>query len=344
MTVETPPVATKTRARVRWGRVLLLALLVLGIIVGAFTAWAMGGSGGGQEVVVVVEEGASASQIATLLASKGVVRSAFMFRMVARVRGVGTDLRQGAYTMAEGMGVSAAIDTLLQGVPEKVERFTIPEGKTVIEIAEIIGRRTHISEDEFLAAARSGRHRIDLLPPGQDNVEGLLFPETYEIGLDATADEVVARLLRQFEIETAELDFSRAGRLGITAYEAVIIASMIEREARVADERRLISSVIYNRLRRPQRLEIDATVQYVILHRDGQYKHPLTFADYEIDSPYNTYQIDGVPPTPIASPGLASLRAALDPARTPYYYYRLANERGEHCFNETFEAHSRGCP
>ena len=324
---------------------LVLAALALGVIGTAWVAgygiWAMGGSGEGTPVQIVVEEGESGATIAAQLAEKDVIRSAFVFRLIARVRGVGSDLKPGAYEMRTGLGINGAIEQLLEGVPEETIRFTVPEGKTMIEIADIVGRDTHVSEQEFLRAARSGDHRLPIMPRRVNDLEGLLFPKTYEVRLEATAGDLVELMLAQFEKEVARLNFAKAQRLGVTPYEAVIVASLIEREAKVQRDRARIASVIYNRLARPMRLQIDATVQYAILLETGSYKLPLTQDDYTaVRSPYNTYQIDGLPPGPIASPGIASLKAALNPADTDFYFYRARAGETAHCFSRDEAGHA----
>lgn len=332
--IEAPPAPSPPR-RARGRRVALAVILLILLAVGAAAAWASWASGGGaagEPVRVIIPEGANANEIAAILADHDVVRSSFLFRIVVRFRGVGGELKPGAYDLRTNLGVSGAIDALLEGVPLKVFRFTIPEGKTVVEIADIVARATPIKRAAFLREARSGEHVPDLLPEGVTSLEGLLFPKTYEIVEESTAADVVSLLVSQFEAETASLDFRKARRLGVTPYDIVIIASLIEREAKVDDERPLVASVIYNRLERPMRLEIDATIQYEYILRTGEPKYPLTFDDYELDWPYNTYQIDGLPPGPIASPGLASLRAALNPADTDYYFYKLSSDGREHCF------------
>jgi UPF0755 protein len=293
----------------------------------------MGGTGHGTPVRVIIPEGASGSEIASILQRAHVVRSGFVFRLIARLRGVSTDLKPGAYDLTTGMGVTKALDTLRNGVPLKVFHFTIPEGKTIPEIAAIVANHTRISAASFLQAVHSGRHRLPIMPAQSTNLEGLLFPKTYEIVEKTTADDLVELMLHQFTIDTAGLDFSRATRLKITPYQVVIVASLIEREAKVERDRPLIASVIYNRLARPMRLQIDATVEYAILLQTGHYKYPLTTQDYtDVVSPFNTYRIDGLPPGPIASPGLASLTAALNPANTNYYYYVLTSDQRSHCF------------
>lgn len=342
---QPPPPPAPPRKRRRWLKVLvilvLLGLLALGGAT-AFFIWGMGGSDAGQEVTVEIPEGASGSQIASILEDEEVIRSALVFRIIARMRGVDTGLRPGVYEMRTELGVDGVISLLEQGVKPDFVRFTVPEGKTVVEIARIVADATHITEDAFLEAARSGEHRLPLLPRRRDDLEGLLFPKTYDITDDMSAGEVIELMLGQFRRETDVLDFSKAEALGVSPYEIVIIASLIEREAKVQKDRPLISSVLYNRLARPMRLQIDATVQYAILLETGSYKQPLTREDYtRWRSPYNTYLNDGLPPGPIASPGLASIEAALNPADTDFFFYRLSGDGQSHCFSRDTAGHAR---
>lgn len=343
--VEPPPPAPprKRRRVLRW----LVAIMVVGALaagagVGYFL-WGIGGDDQGAAVTVEIPQGASGAQIATILEDNEVIRSSLVFRLVARLRNVDTGLRPGVYEMRTGLGVEGVIDLLQQGIEPEFVRITIPEGRTVVEIARIVAQGTHISEDDFLEAARSGSHRISIMPRGSRNLEGLLFPKTYDVTDEMNAGDVIERMLAQFERETAELEVQASARaLDITAYEAVIIASLIEREAKVQQDRPLISSVIYNRLARPMRLQIDATVQYAILRQTGSYEANLTQDHYtSVRSPYNTYLIDGLPPGPIASPGLASIRAALNPADTDYYFYRLSGDGQSHCFSRDVAGHAR---
>jgi UPF0755 protein len=348
MTTVTPPVAEeqvpepprRRKARLTPLGKLVVFLLVILLPMGAFAGYVMnvsGGSGGeGREVSVVIARGASASTIATQLERAGVIEAAWVFRLYARFRG-SSNLKPGEYVFRQGMSYSAVFALLEKGPKVEFTRVTIPEGKTVRETAEILERVAGIPASAFLAEATSGTHEIPILPAKAKNLEGALFPKTYDLRKGVTAGGVLDLLLGQFENETESLDWSNARELGVTPYEALIIASMIEREARVPQDRAKISRVIYNRLARPMRLQIDATVQYGIYLETGSYKHPLLVEDYQFPSPYNTYRIDGLPPAPIASPGLASIEAALNPADGKWLYYVLINDKGEHGFAETYD-------
>ena len=298
--------------------------------------WATGTPGGpARAVPIEVPSGATIAEISELLEEKGVVRSAFAFRLVARLRGA-PSIQAGRYELQTNMRPEAALEILDGGpIPEETVTLTIPEGLRVDQVAERVAEVLPVTAKEFLAAAESRRHALPPYLPKRRarSLEGFLFPKTYELPATADADAVIERLLAQFEEEVSGLDWERAERLGLSPYEIVIVASLIEREARVDEDRRKISSVIYNRIEQGMRLQIDATVQYAL----PEHKARLTYADYEYPSPYNTYLNDGLPPTPIASPGLASIEAALRPAKTNYLFYILVDDDGRHAFTESYD-------
>lgn len=335
---EPPPSGRSPRRRaiVR----LLMFFCVLAVLFGGLGIYVLNASRGtteeGKLVSVFIEPGSSAGQIATQLERRDIIKAAWLFKIVARLNGRAGTLKPGEYNLRTGMSYGEVLDVLAAGPTIVATNVTIPEGKTVTEIARIIGEKTHVSAEAFLAAARSRRHS-HWMRPGSHNLEGLLFPKTYRIRDEATADDIVQMMLDQFTAETKGLDFAKPPIKGITPYQLIVIASMIEREAKVPQDRAKIAAVIYNRLRRPMRLQIDATVQYAYLLKTGKYKNPLTTDDYKFSSPYNTYQIDGIPPAPIASPGLASIKAALNPANVDYLYYVLIKPNGEHGFARTYE-------
>jgi UPF0755 protein len=320
---------------------LVVFLLIILLPMGAFAGYvlnAAGGSGGtGEEVSVVIEPGASASTIAAQLERAGVIDAAWAFRLYARVRGSAGSLKPGEYVFRKGMGYSTVFALLEKGPAIEFTRVTLAEGKTVRETAAILERVAGIPATEFIAEVTNGKHALSFMPKNSKNLEGTLFPKTYDLIEGITVPEVVELLHGQFEKETAGLSWDNAEKLGVSRYQILIIASMIEREARVPQDRAKVSRVIHNRLAKPMRLQIDATVQYGIYLKTGAYKQPLLIEDYQFSSPYNTYLIDALPPAPIASPGLASIDAALNPANGKWLYYVLINENGEHGFAETYE-------
>jgi UPF0755 protein len=284
-------------------------------------------------VTIVVPKGASASQIASMLAKDHVISNAWLFRVMAHFDGRDADLQPGIYHLRTNMSYKAVLDALAAGPVIKLERFTIPEGFTISEIVDVVRKKTSLSAAKFQAEIGSGKYRLPIMPAGSKNLEGLLFPKTYDVREGSTEGQLVQAMLNQFTEETTGLNMKAIK--GITPYQIVIVASMIEREAKVPQDRAKIAGVIYNRLARHMKLEIDATVEYSILQKTGSYKFPLTYADYNIASPYNTYQIPALPPAPIASPGLASIQAALNPAKFNALYYVVCDPSGAHAFADT---------
>lgn len=319
--------------------VLVVAVLVL--CVPMFGVWRVffttsGEVAAGQPVQVEIPPGADTAAIASVLADAGVIGNAAMFRLRARLEGVDGKLRSGVYDLETGMDHDAIVEELLAGPPISYTTVTIPEGFTVELIAERLEDEAGIPADEFTALALGQADVFEADHPYlsaayEGSLEGYLFPETYRIVEDATAADVIGMMLDQFDAEFATVDPPAAG--GFSVHEIVTIASMIEREARIADERPLVSSVIHNRLARNMKLEIDATIEYVIKKNRPR----LLNSDLRVDSPFNTYRYAGLPPGPIASPGLASLQAAAAPADTDYLYYVLTSADGSHTFTETYE-------
>jgi len=218
--------------------------------------------------------------------------------------------------------------------PVKTYKVVIPEGFTVNQTAERFEEATggRITAADFLAQAKA-THPYSFLKDSKNGSEGFLFPKTYEVTANTTAAQAVNMMLKQYSKETSGLDWSRAAALGITPYQAVIVASMIEREVKLPTERPVVASVIYNRLAKKMKLGICATVEYSL----GHWKPVLTDADLKVDSPYNTYKIDGLPPGPICSPGFESIRAALYPDATNYLYYILTSPaEGKHSFTADY--------
>jgi len=284
-----------------------------------------------QTVHVVIQEGATSSQIAETLHDNGVITSPLLFRFLTWLKGKGGDFKAGDYVFNKGIHYAEAF-SILEAGPNYQAKFTIPEGLTVDQAASRIAQATTITPDDFKAAAESGDYNVEYIPrENQDNLEGFFFPKTYNVAVDVSARQVVGMLLNQFKSETANLDWSKAEALGISPYEVVITASLIEREAAIDDERPLIAAVIFNRLKKDMLLQIDATVQYAL----PEWKDVLSYSDLKIDSPYNTYLHKGLPPAPICSPGHASIEAALNPAEVDYLYY-LAVGNGRHFFTADY--------
>jgi UPF0755 protein len=289
----------------------------------------------GPEVRVTVESGQTLSEIAATLEHAGVVRHAFPFTEYAKKVGHTTDLKPGVYVLHKNETYDVIIAKLVAGVKPATMKVTIPEGFTVRQTAVLLGQKiAGFDASEYLNIAlqhppafKLGGYRRGTM------LEGLLFPATYEVLPAITPAQFVGKQLTAFTATFAGIDLSRAGKANLSPYDVAIIASMVEREARVPEERPLVAAVIWNRLRLHMPLQIDATVEYAL----PTYKKVLTYQDLKIRSPYNTYLHTGLPPTPIANPGAASLAAAADPGKVGYLYYVARNDgSGRHYFSSTY--------
>jgi uncharacterized YceG family protein len=334
---ESPPSATGRPGR---GRVVpavvggLLIVFVSWFLLSLFQPFKGDGEG---EVRVVVPTGAGVGEIADLLAEKEVVSSAFFFEARATVTGRRGDLKPGSYTLRRDMSNGAALDALGAGPPPNIVTLTIPEGRSRREIAPTIGDQL---EGDYLAATQRSRA---LDPREYDaenarNLEGFLFPATYELKRGRPVKELVQQQLSAFRGEFEQVDLRFAHRKNLTDYDVLIIASMVEREASLPRERPVIASVIYNRLHEGMPLGIDATLRFAL----NQWERPLTQSELASPSPYNTRSTPGLPPGPIGNPGIASIRAAARPARTGYLFFVVKpGGNGAHAFARTDAEHQR---
>lgn len=334
----------------RFGRfvVLLLGLLVMfGIIAGAIALWVNNRidppGDPGAEVAVEVPDGATTSNIAELLEAEGVISDSTLFGYYVRWKSVGP-FQAGSYTFHENSAMGDAVE-VLEGGPAAIEvrTITVPEGLIIPEIVAAISEADpELTAEELNTAIASGTIRSAYQPAESVSLEGLLFPDTYEVAADDDATAVLTRMVGQLDEVAGELGIdTKAPALGLTAYEAIIVASLIEEEARVAEERPMIARVIYNRLEQGIPLGIDATSAYEAILAGRE----RTELDFESESPYNTRRIAGLPPTPIAAPGRASIEAALNPAEGPWIYYVLTDET-HHFFTDSaaeFEEAKQRC-
>ena len=297
--------------------------------------------GAKRPLTFTVEEGATGQEVVDELHERGVIPcGGFVGSLLLRGTGEADRIRAGEYQLTTGLSLEQAITILTTPPPEvPTVELVVPEGYRLTQIADEVEDDLGIPARRFLAEVTSGRYTLPpYLPESAESPEGFLFPKSYEfVEKGLTARAVARRMLEQFGREAAKLPFDRVEGLDVSAYQLVIIASMIEEEARVQKDRPLIAGVIYNRLRLGMALGIDATLLYDDPTPDGQ----LSSSDLESNSPYNTRIHVGLPPTPIASPGLASLRAALTPAHTDYLYYVLCGADGHHRFAKTNAEHVR---
>jgi UPF0755 protein len=291
----------------------------------------------GASTRVVIPQGASALRVAEILQEQGVVSSAAGFLDAVDAQGASTRLQPGTYELAAGQDYPSIIDKLTKGDVSPELKLTIPEGLAIEQTALRLKEQGRLNGDEYATLAR--RPLDFTVPPVGGSVpqvtslEGLLFPSTYALGETYGPAELIAEQLTAFADHTSGLPWSRAKELGITPYQAVIVASMVEKEASVPDERAKVAAVIYNRLAKKMPLQIDATTRYALKKWTG----PLTESDLATSSPYNTRSKPGLPPGPIASPGVAALEAALTPASVDYLYYVLVDKEGHHFFTASYQ-------
>jgi len=341
-----PPPGDASRKYILLGAVVLGAVVLVGLFFGARFAASLVGDGSsdvvaGQPVEVVIAPGTPATSIYVILDEAGVARASEI-RAAARKAGVEDQLQAGVYSLTTDMDAADVVRELLAG-GAAVDKgtFTVIEGWTIERILKELGDQTEFTEAEFRAALETGTVTSPLLPDTTATIsntsrwEGLLFPAKYKISGSSTPVTILQGMSDEMVIRLDTVDWSRIGELEISRYEALVVASLIQREAGIDSDRPLISSVIHNRLQVDMRLQIDATVVYAVGNVNGR----VTAEDLKVPSPYNTYRVDGLPPTPIGTVQISSVDAAVDPADTDYYFYVLADEDGSHAFATTYEEH-----
>lgn len=288
-------------------------------------------------VTVEIPSGMGATQVGKLLEENGVIESSSAFVDLVKARGSEDKLKPGLYSLPRGEQLIVVVQRLEEGADIPGEKLTIPEGLAASQTAALLDDKGEIPGRSYIALA--GQPEEFTLPevggttPDVDSLEGLLFPSTYYLLSDTGAEDLINAQLSAFVDKTEDLPWENADELGVTPYEVVIIASLIEKEASVPEERSQVAAVIYNRLREDMTLGIDATVRYAVDKWTGD----LTQSDLEVDSPYNTRVYKGLPPAPIASPGVAALEAALEPADVDYLYYVLMDSEGNHFFTSSYD-------
>jgi UPF0755 protein len=331
----------RKRMRVR----LVVGVVAVLMIVGAAIRSSFQPVGEGRPVVTVqVERGYGVAGIGEALAQSGVIRSALAFQVYVRWHGAGSRLRAGRYALSGSMSLARILRTLEQGPGHSGGgrlSVTVPEGFTLAQIAEALeakGICDATAFREFAARPDSWTGpwtRFDIgfaLPHA--TLEGYLYPDTYDFLPHTTPEEIAREMVLNFSRRFARPKEQEIAASGHSLHEVVTLASLIEREARGAADRPRIAGVLENRLKKGMKLEIDATVLYAL----GHHKDRVYYKDLEVDSPYNTYRNAGLPPGPIASPGMAALEAALHPEANDFLYY-VAQKSGAHIFSRTLAEH-----
>jgi len=292
-----------------------------------------------ENILIEINKGASAQQIVDILYMHGLIKSRLIFRAYIHLTETDQKLQAGYYYLNRSMDMFDIIDQLKKG-GNAVYKVTIPEGFTVQQVIERLAEKSKNNLEAYTEVLEDHRFEYTFIPEESDRLlyklEGYLYPNTYTIPLGFNAAETIYVILHSFKnnvktkIEESELNNK------YDLNQILTIASLIEREAKFDDEKPIIASVIYNRLNQDMKLQIDATVQYVL----GESKERLLYEDLEVESLYNTYLHKGLPPGPICNPGQASIEAALNPSETDFLFY-FAENNGRHIFTESYEEHIR---
>ncbi len=285
-------------------------------------------------VEITVEPGSSTTTIANLLVKNDLIRSPFAFKLTVRYEGIGKQLQAGNYQLSRDMSLPRIIDELKKGQIE-YRTFTVPEGITVLKIADLWEASNLGTVNDFIEAMQAPELLAKYVPEGT-SAEGYLFPNTYKFSKGSNAEVIVNMMLTESHKIWTETMAEDAKSLGLTRHQVMTLASIVQREAGSKDEMPLIAGVFHNRLKSNWKLQADPTVLYVL----GEPDRLLTRKDWKYQSPYNTYLHKGLPPGPIGNPGMDAILAVLKPEKTSYYYF-VAIEKGKHHFSKTLAEHNR---
>ncbi len=296
----------------------------------------------------VIEKGATTSNIAKKLMDNGLIENETVFKLLSKINGYDGTYKSGTHIVKKDLTYDEMMRVLSSNAVTR--KVMIPEGKTFTQIVDILYNNKIIKDKEaFIKSANTEVFDYDFLkglPDRQYKLEGYLFPDTYEYDYNASDREILTKMLDNFDNKFKEQYRLMIANLPVemTMDKVVIMASIIEREAKDPDDRHIIAGVLYNRLKNKdqtlRKLQVDATIQYILLKTTGSYKDRVLYEDLEIDDPYNTYLYEGLPPGPICSPGEASIKAAVNPDSTSYLYYVAKGDgSGSHAFAKTFKEH-----
>lgn len=323
--------------------VLFIFIIIVSIPAGFFAYQIVTPAGRGKQQKFIIKHGESASEIAESLKARGLIRDPYSFRVLLKITHNGPGLKAGEYLVSPAMNMTQIMEKFVKG-DVVTYTVTIPEGYRASQIASLMKEKGlwesesgKPPEEEFKELVNNNRNIALFDKSIPENLEGYLFPETYRIWRNIKAGEFVAMMVSEFNRKVKPLYEKNKESLNLKISGIITIASLIERESKVSRERPLIAAVYYNRLKEDMLLECDATIQYIL----GDSKENLTYGDLKIDSPYNTYLYKGLPPGPIANPGLDSIKAAMEPAKVDYLFYVLNSLKndGSHVFSRDYSQH-----
>ncbi|MCG7380199.1 endolytic transglycosylase MltG [Paenibacillus sp. ACRSA] len=331
----------------------MILLLIIVIAVGGAGAYAWNMmrplEASTEPIVFEIKSGTGTSKIAEQLQQEGLIRSGLAFKGYLKWKKQGSNFMAGTYSMNPGVSYEEIVNKLNNGevVPEEMVKFTIPEGYTVLQMADKLSEEGIVDRDEFIKLANDpSAFDVDIIKdiPVDEELryvlEGYLFPETYELKKDSSTHDVMQRMLEEFQTKVNSIPNleTELQEKKLSLHELLTIASLVEREVVVDVERPLVAGVIYNRIHQDMKLEIDATVQYLL----DKPKARLLFKDLKVESPYNMYLNKGLPPGPIASPSLPSIQAALQPEASEYLFYVTKKDGSSgHLFAKTYKEHQQ---
>ena len=323
----------------KWTAIAVVAAVLLGA--GLFLAFGTSHTiersdrDAGENIYMVVKPGTTASEISDRLMQLGVIDSRLRFWWLMKLQGDASKFKTGTYAFTLHMDEQAVLDKLVAG-DTTVVKFTIPEGFGIKEIAKRLADEGLVDEQEFLAEAKdfAPYDYMKKRPNVRYAAEGYLFPDTYVIHSDVSAEGIMKMMAEDFDTRLTPALRQQAAAKGLSIHDLITLASLVEKEARYDEDRPIIAQVFFKRLQMGMPLQSDTTLQYLMAGP----KEDVSIEDTKIDSPYNTYQHEGLPPGPIASPGMKSILAVLNPANTDYLYF-VADRQGHNHYSQTYDEH-----
>jgi len=294
-------------------------------------------------IEITIPRGSSTSDIAKILKENGIIKWPTLFMLQSKINGYDGTYMSGKHIVSKDLNYDELM-RVLSSNPVSVN-VTIPETYYLDQVLNLLSEKKLIDKESFIKSMNTEQFDYDFIaqiPERENRLEGYLFPDTYFFDPLSSDREIITKFLDNFDMKFKLDYYARAKELNMTVDEIITLASIIEKETALPEEKPIISSVFHNRLKSKdpslRKLQTDATIQYILFKRDGKIKEKLTEADTKIDDPYNTYLYEGLPPGPICSPGLASIEAALYPEKTDYYYF-VAKGDGSHYFSKTLSEH-----
>jgi len=311
-----------------------LPIIILIILAAAYFAYLLYAPKDINETIISIEKGETAKAIASRLYNKNLIRSKEAFYLYIRTTGSQGQLSFGKYLLKGSINMLDVISLIKSG-KVLLRRVTIPEGLTAWKTCRLLARKDFGEYGKFLSLCKDSTFAKKNTGFNIPNLEGFLYPETYYFPDDVSEEFIISHIVKEFFNQTADLNFVPNEKLDF--YETIILASIVEREAKVNNEKPTIASVYVNRLKYNYKLQADPTIAY-FLELQGKTRKKIYYKDLKIKSPYNTYINYGLPPTPICSPSVSSIAAVLNPAETDYFFF-FANGTGRHEFTKTYKQH-----